>query len=1189
VPGGRPSEGKRQRYPELEELAAWFHQALSDAGYESVLEFLRNGLFEKNAVYGVFGATRLLTLESTQSLAVALKRSPTEVKAVWIHAREARDRSAMAAEKNSHPRIESWADLPLPSLALQNLLEAQVVALERLPYSLLGVGDPGLSTIYVRQQVRVLADDERGERAPTTAPGEPSTAQRPTTGGAPPALTIWDALERNDHLVITGEPGAGKSTLGNHLVRTLSEVWLREANSAEVPLSVPVVPIRVAARYLDGDGSWSTLLAQAVGRSLGRSLLQEPDAGLFAGRVQGSRWLVVVDGLDEIPDPQARAEVIRSVSQHARIRSDYRFVLTTRSLPESELAPLRSTDLGRYVVRPFGRAELEEFAHKWFAAQSSNPDSESPQAAADRFIRETSDGRLSELVQNPLLATIAAVSAVKEPTRSLPTSRVTLYERFCGYLVTEQGGRRELVPQLRRRHQDDPARLGCLLWLHQKQSAILAAVARERLEGEGTPWQTAIDWVTDNKSADVVLVDGWKNLLWEELTSTGLLVAHGNELRFLHQSFAEFLAAQAHAEMVGAEFADLDSWVRRSYKESQKTFAQFTFTLWAARPGHDSTMLTDRLLAVRDPRRILLAGALMAEGITVTPETSSLVISRLVSMARNSLDIDDAIPAFETLGTLFDYPQAAENLDDLSRSPVLDTEWRAAAVAAFEHVHGGTRARELLLDLLPSAYGSELRKLLPATKRLGSTVVEAVRQRILKMTVEEDADSVDRAAGAALLHELNLADDVAAIAESVLADRYAGPNDLKRAAGAWIGAQGDSALPAIARLALARPENNDEGRADLAEVLFREGDRDTAVKLAKEILDRDALSMERNAVGGSAVRSAVNTLLSAQGAAAVADALAAVDRWSAPPRLETLWFMTMLLKRVIEVDPEIAVVPKLRPFLEEGNLIFIIGAYNLIDTWIAAEGISAVGSIMELIDGGRCLGEYDRAQCAEVFLAAGATSQAIALADLSLRSMSSARAHIGQAARVLIKADRPSAVERITALTQCRPAPPTEWYAGIMDILEPDSEPEVEQLAITCARQLVESASTGDELNDALGVLLRLADSYDLQLLAQTAWSDPRLSIRHRRAIAAALAATGELDLAKSVWRHLLTWQEYAWTKDVAMVRDLLAADVGSWAVDQLQEQLAAPATPALRRMRLRQMIAEISLADLNAADCGVT
>jgi hypothetical protein len=38
--GGRPTQGK---YPELEELASWFHRALADAGYRSVHEFLGRG------------------------------------------------------------------------------------------------------------------------------------------------------------------------------------------------------------------------------------------------------------------------------------------------------------------------------------------------------------------------------------------------------------------------------------------------------------------------------------------------------------------------------------------------------------------------------------------------------------------------------------------------------------------------------------------------------------------------------------------------------------------------------------------------------------------------------------------------------------------------------------------------------------------------------------------------------------------------------------------------------------------------------------------------------------------------------------------------------------------------------------------------------------------------------------------
>ncbi|MGH3935939.1 MAG: hypothetical protein ACRDS1_13335 [Pseudonocardiaceae bacterium] len=155
--GGRPPKGKQQRYPELEELVSWFHRALADAGYRSVHEFLGRGLFEKNAVYGVFSGTRLLTLESTQSLAVALKRNPAQVVPIWTRAREARDHTMRATQRAQEPRVTSWAEIPMPSLALRNLLEAQCASVDRLPYELLAVEEPPLSSVYVRQILRPRA------------------------------------------------------------------------------------------------------------------------------------------------------------------------------------------------------------------------------------------------------------------------------------------------------------------------------------------------------------------------------------------------------------------------------------------------------------------------------------------------------------------------------------------------------------------------------------------------------------------------------------------------------------------------------------------------------------------------------------------------------------------------------------------------------------------------------------------------------------------------------------------------------------------------------------------------------------------------------------------------------------------------------------------------------------------------
>ena len=892
--GGRPPKGKQQRYPELEELASWFHRALADAGYRSVHEFLRQGLFEKNAVYGVFGATRLLTLASTQSLAVALKRTSVQVVPVWTRAREARDRATRASQRAQEPRVTSWAEIPMPSLALRNLLEAQCASVDRLPYELLGVQEPPLSSIYVRQQVRARAAADRSEREDTaigrsTAPGGPVAEELLASTGTRATVSVSDALEQHNHVLVTGEPSAGKSTMSSYLARRLSRLWLREDSAVDAPITEPVVPLRVSARSLDGSGSWSVVLAEAARRSFGRSLLEDPDPSLFVGRVQGARWLVLVDGLDEIPDVRLRGEVIRSVALHARPDSDYRFVVTTRALPESELAPLRTANVGDYVIQPFGRPELEEFATKWFTEQQG------PSAASEteRFLRETSDGRLRELVRNPLLATIAAVSAVKEPDRSLPASRISLYERFCGYLAGDRSGKRNPFPQLRRHHEDNPELLACVRWLHRSRSEVLGALARRRLESQDKLWYAAVEWAREQVPEDITLVDGWEDRLWEELVGTGVLVARERELYFLHQSFAEFLSAQSHAEAIGDDFAELDTWIRRGLREAERTFALFTFAMWAARPGRDIGTVVDHLLSSLYPARLLFAGLLMAEGVSVPDNMAVRVIDRLFSLVRNldDFDSDGADEGFEVLGALFDHPVVPARLDALAGDANIRLSRRVAALDAFERLRGGERAQQLLAALLSSVYGQSLHQCARIAVRLGQAAIDMVKRRALQMVEEPDSGSNERTDAAEVMRILGLVTDVADLARSVLGDTRSTPQHLRRAAEAWLAAQGESAVPEIAILASGRPGYDYAGRASLAAFLHKAGDGKTAESLAGTVLENEMAD-------AAAVAKAVETLLSVRGAAAVPRVLLAVDRSCEGSNWEQLWHVAGMLKQL---------------------------------------------------------------------------------------------------------------------------------------------------------------------------------------------------------------------------------------------------------------------------------------------------
>ncbi|MEV6348723.1 hypothetical protein [Actinoplanes sp. NPDC051851] len=522
MPGGRPARPGAQPQPELAEIAGWFRTALADAGYASVNAFVQRHPFDKNQVYGFVNGTRFLTLESCRGLAVALGREAGEVDPLWWRAKQAVERQA-AADRSRETVPTSWDALPWPSAALQDILQAQVQAVDMLPYHLLGVEPPPLSAVYVRQHART----QPGATKPDRKEARPESQDRDradSTGGEKP-IPITDALDRHEHLVVTGEPGAGKSTFGQYLALQLCHLWLREWNGDRPPISEPVVPLRIPARTLVGARSWTAGLAGATQAALGLRLVAEPPAALFERRPAGIRWLVIVDGLDEIVDRAARTEVIQALAARCRPGGDYRIVVTTRQLPEVEFAPLRTQHVETYSVEPFGRDELRMFATQWFRAQGAGD----PDRDAERFLRQTADGRLRDLVRNPLLATIAAITYTLQPDRPLPASRLDLYQRFFEHLLDG----RDTAAELRRSNAHRPSRARFAAWIHENRLDMLRHLGVARLESESPLLDAALAWVGEKSPPGIPRPVGWTEDVREVLLGTGLILYEGDRLRFL--------------------------------------------------------------------------------------------------------------------------------------------------------------------------------------------------------------------------------------------------------------------------------------------------------------------------------------------------------------------------------------------------------------------------------------------------------------------------------------------------------------------------------------------------------------------------------------------------------------------------------------------------------------------------------
>ncbi|WP_326663283.1 hypothetical protein [Streptomyces canus] len=1176
--GGRPPKGDAERYPELEALAAWFRQAIADAGYDNPHAVVRAEIAHKNVVYGACSGTKLLKLPVLRSLAVALERDPDDIVPLWVRAKEAVDRAGAESRKAAAPLLREWTQLPLPNPAVRNLLEAQATAVERLPYDMLGVAEPPLSAVYVRQSMRArMHSADSGARNSAqldSGSAQEDAAAREDTQVGDAQLPVPEALARHEHLLITGEPGAGKSTLSSHLAWTLSRIWLREDTSLEAPVTEPVLPVRVAARALvDQPGSWSTVLCQALRRTLGHSLVADPDARLFLGRVHGARWLVLVDGLDEIADRDARAEVVRMIAQHARSDSDYRFVITSRPLSDAELAPLRGALIGEYLMEPFATQELRDFAAKWFAAQ--HHDKQQARTAADRFLGETEDGRLRDLVRNPLLATIAAVTATAAPTHPLPTSRLSLYQRFFEHLLTRGAGSEGAVRQeLARRYRDDPGRRELHLWLNQCKRDVLGVLGRCRLEGESSLLEAAVEWVRPQLREDWAGTD-WRADLREFLQGTGLLVRDEDDYRFLHHSFAEYFAAQSYAQQIPPSFPEAEDWILRAFKDDERTLAMFVLCLWAERDDCDAGRLAGQLRtgAVGGHERPLLTGLLAAEGVGFGEADREETFDRLETVARCAVDEEYRERAAQVLGALGGQPGVLGRLERIARCEFLDANVRLHAVEAY----GKAGTVEITQELLGLAVGEVLGSLGRAARiacTLGEGAREAVRRRAWQMVERPDANAWEMSLAAEGLAALGRTSEAEQLARRVLQEPTAYVGDIERAVEAWLTSASDRGVAEAERLALAMPGINQVRIWGVGRVLDKLGAEAAAARIAERILRSDTTHAR-------AQEWAAEMWAKARGTEAREVIGAAVDRSSAD--LGHFYWQPAALLRVLAplTDDDGPADWARGAFGEERWGVY--GTGYAVETWLAAVGSDGAEQIMRRLDRGRLLSSYDRAVAANALFEAGALEPAREMALLALSTPNVDRDICEKAARVLLKTGGDDAVALLEEIWFAHPAlgADAHWLNGVLDALPRFEDRVTDAVVGRFARELVALPTAGiSDVLRGLQLLLSCEGHTAVPWVLETAMTHRRLYWNERRILAREFAALGARDAALTLWRHVLAFPHPPRSVELQLLLDLQAAGATEDAVRWLAELIGDQDRPAPEKLRLRQSLAWLVTAE---------
>ncbi|MGW5325756.1 NACHT domain-containing protein [Streptomyces sp. NPDC004014] len=846
--GGRPVTTGGEAQPELGELAARFREALRSAGYESPNAFLSargsdHRVPHKNTVYEIIGARRLHELATTEQFGEVLGLPRQAVADVWGRARFALERRKLAARRaEPGPVPATWSEIPLPDAWLEDLLGSQAEAGEQFPYDLLGVRKPPLSHIHIEQDLQPLS-----ENAARHAPR--------TTGPAP---TLAAALSAHDHLFVTGGPGAGKTTLGRHLVRQLARYWLREERAEDPWCQEAVVPLRVTATDLRTRRAFHQQLSDAA--DCAGTLRSAVPSDRFAVRPHGARWLVIVDGLDEVASPDDRQLILKNLAREIRPHGDFRLLITSRPLPQDELTPLRDLpSMGFYTLTGFDSEQQLAFARRWFAAQGADD----PAAEARAFLEEVGHADLGEVLQVPLLTTIAAAHRSRNPGAPLPRGRVALYEQFLADVATARESADEVDKGFRSRwERRGKGRLA--EWLLDHRDHLVAHLAGVRTaSASASLLDAAVRWLDTELPGELAWPAGARDELGQFLGQSGALVHDHGELAFLHLSFAEFLAAREEAARFPADFPDLDDWAGDIRSPSSRNRVLFTFALWARRPGHDVTLLVRHLLAGDLDHRIM-ALRLITSGVRLGEALEEAVIDRVADLGHDYEGLDRyrgrGRQVLRELSQLRGNRRLAAKLRRIAETDGLDVSLRVGAAAAYAEVASLPKGVALLQDLgrrLPGDGALECCRELAALDPADTDLRAGLLSDVL---ASPTASTWLRLTAAEELAALGRTDGLAEFACSVLAGNEENGGTLWRAGQFWYQLEGPSAAPRVKAAVAGRTRTREWAKAALAQVLFLFG-------LVEEALPLLAYTIE-NSTDSESINDVVHSWLDQEGAKA---------------------------------------------------------------------------------------------------------------------------------------------------------------------------------------------------------------------------------------------------------------------------------------------------------------------------------